>query len=174
MSEEQENVSAGKVRAPRKLFSALWMVGAVVLGCALLGVAAFDEAGQPPEEESAAAGQTITDSPAPVGMPAAQTIALQTGQQWNAILNSNAGTGYVWQLAEELPADSPVSVSLSGVEPDESNCCGFPVPVTLTVTALKPGTAVVHVVYVRPWETDVAPARQEMYKVRVTAAGVGK
>lgn len=176
MSEERERVSDSGTRAPRKLFSTLWMVGAVVLGCVLLGVSALDEGGLVTEDESAAAAGELAsaDSPAPAGMPAAQTIAMQVGQQWNAILNSNAGTGYVWQLAEELPADSPVSVSLSGVEPDESNCCGFPVPVTLTVTALKPGSAVVHVVYVRPWETGVPPARQEVYKVSVTPAGTGK
>lgn len=161
---EQEPQKQG--RGSRLQPATLWMAGAVVAGCALLGFSLLDDSWQEAAERE----------PAPVVEPVMpevstnQTISLRVGQQWTAILESRAGTGYSWQLAEELPAGSPVSVTLSGVEHDESNCCGFPVPVTLTITAQKPGTAEVHLVYVRPWEKDMPPAKQEAYRVTVSAA----
>ena len=109
----------------------------------------------------------VPNPPAPVN--------LQVGQKTTVMLDSNAGTGYVWQLADELPADAPVRVSLFGaVQETDSFCCGFPVPVTLTITGQKPGKALVRVVYVRPWEKGKAPAKQEVFKVRVTAPEAGK
>lgn len=162
MEQEPQNQDRGSRLQP----ATLWMAGAVVAGCALLGFSLLDDSWQEAAERE----------PAPVVEPVMpevstnQTISLRVGQQWTAILESRAGTGYVWQLGEEMPADSPVSVTLSGVEPDESNCCGFPVPVTLTITAQKPGAAEVHLVYVRPWEKNVPPANQEVYKVNVSAA----
>lgn len=162
MEQEPQNQDRGSRLQP----ATLWMAGAVVAGCALLGFSLLDDSWQEAAERE----------PAPVVEPVRpdvstnQTISLRVGQQWTAILESRAGTGYVWQLGEEMPADSPVSVTLSGVEPDESNCCGFPVPVTLTITAQKPGAAEVHLVYVRPWEKNVPPANQEVYKVNVSAA----
>ncbi|MBE6416814.1 MAG: hypothetical protein E7032_09885 [Akkermansiaceae bacterium] len=162
MEQEPQNQDLGSRLQP----GTLWMAGAVVAGCALLGFSLLDDSWQEAAERE----------PAPVVEPVMpevstnQTISLRVGQQWTAILESRAGTGYSWQLAEELPAGSPVSVTLSGVEHDESNCCGFPVPVTLTITAQKPGTAEVHLVYVRPWEKDMPPAKQEAYRVTVSAA----
>ena len=165
MSGTVEQKSENQARATRLQPATLWMAGAVVAGCALLGFSLLDDSWQEASEQE----------PAPVVEPVrpdvstTQTLSLRVGQQWTAILESRAGTGYVWQLGEEMPADSPVSVTLSGVEPDESNCCGFPVPVTLTITAQKPGEAEVYLVYVRPWEKSAPPAKQEIYKVNVTA-----
>lgn len=162
----EEKISETQERASRLQPGVLWMAGAVVAGCALLGFSIMDDGWQKDAPEPV----VPAEPPAPVALPATETISLQEGQQWTAILTSHAGTGYVWQLGEEMPADSPVSVSLSGVEHDESNCCGFPVPVTLTITARKPGAAEVYLVYVRPWERSAPPAKQEIYKVNVTAA----
>ena len=144
----------------RSKMNGLWMTGAVVAG---LGLLAF----------------SMHDNPAPVGMlpPAEQqshatvssrsSMTLHVGQQRMAVLHTRAGTGFGWQLAEPLPAGSPIAASLSGVEHDESNCCGFPVPVTLTITAIKPGKLTLRLVYTRPWEKDKPPARVQMFDVEV-------
>ena len=144
----------------------LLMLGAVAAGVVVLVQAFF--------EDRAAAGEAevpaVLSAPAPaesLTSPAATELSLQVGQQRMVMLHSNAGTGYVWQLEEDLPADSPVSATLTGVEPDESNCCGFPVPVTLTLTAERPGRAELRLIYVRPWERDKAPAKQEIFCVEV-------
>lgn len=160
-----EKRSDNQERTTRLQPGSLWMAGAVVAGCVLLAFSIMDDRWQ----KGAAAPVVPAEAPAPVAPAATESVSLQPGQQWSAILTSHAGTGYVWQLAEDMPADAPISVSLSGVEPDESNCCGFPVPVTLTITAQKSGAAEVHLVYVRPWEKDMPPARQEIYKVNVVA-----
>lgn len=166
MSGTVEQKSENQARATRLQPSTLWMAGAVVAGCALLGFSLLDDGWE--KEEVPPSVPHV--EPVMPEVSTNQTISLRVGQQWTAILESRAGTGYVWQLGKEMPAGSPVSVTLSGVEPDESNCCGFPVPVTLTITAQKPGAAEVHLVYVRPWEKNVPPANQEVYKVNVSAA----
>ena len=102
------------------------------------------------------------DVPAPV--------ALQVGQKCTMMLNSNAGTGYTWQVAEPAASNKVVKVELFGTSPDDSFCCGFPVPVTLTITGQKPGKALVRVVYVRPWEKGKTPAREQSFSVTVSPA----
>ena len=169
MSGMMEQEPQNQERGSRLQSGTLWMAGAVVAGCALLGFSLLDDGWEKEEEPPSVPHVEPAVLPAPVALPTTANISLRVGQQWTAILESRAGTGYVWQLGEEMPADSPVSVTLSGVESDESNCCGFPVPVTLTITARKPGAAEVYLVYVRPWEKNVPPANQEVYKVNVAA-----
>lgn len=163
-----EKKTENQERTSRLQSGMLWMAGAVVAGCALLGFAIMDDGWE--KEAPSVSHEKPAVPPTPIASPTTENISLRVGQQWTAILESRAGTGYSWQLAEELPEGSPVSVTLSGVEHDESNCCGFPVPVTLTITAQKPGTAEVHLVYVRPWEKDMPPAKQEAYRVTVSEA----
>ena len=97
-------------------------------------------------------------------------VALQVGQKCTVMLNSNAGTGYIWQVAEPAASSKVVKVELFGTEPEDSFCCGFPVPVTLTITGQKPGKALVRVVYVRPWEKGKSPAREQSFSVTVSPA----
>lgn len=165
-----EKKTENQERTSRLQPGMLWMAGAVVAGCALLGFAIMDDGWEKESEALSVSHVGPAVPPPPIALPTTENISLRVGQQWTAILESRTGTGYAWQLGEEIPADSPVSVTLSGVEHDESNCCGFPVPVTLTITAQKPGAAEVHLVYVRPWEKNMPPANQEMYRVTVSAA----
>lgn len=98
-------------------------------------------------------------------------VNLQVGQKIAIVLEGNPTTGYLWQEADSLPADSPVKVSLTCVAPEDAGmCCGFPTPTTLTITAVKPGTQVVRVIYSRPWEKDTPPARTECFAVTVKPA----
>lgn len=133
-----------------------WMMsGAVVLGLGLLAFSLCD---------ASAPAETVAPEPA---APKAAPLALQVGQSRMTVLESQAGTGYCWQLAGELPVDAPVAVTLDqGVCKDE-NCCGFPVPVTLTLSGLKPGKALLRFIYARPWEKGKAPLREQIYAVEV-------
>lgn len=146
----------------------LWMAGAVLAGLAMLLVAYFDSLSTVPEAPAAPA-----PVPAEPGLPATQSqltstsVSLQVGQHRTFMLHHNAGTGFCWQLAEPVPADSPVSASLTGVECDEADCCGFPVPVTLVITALKAGKSTLRLIYARPWEKDKAPAKVEIFEIEV-------
>jgi predicted secreted protein len=98
-------------------------------------------------------------------------INLQVGQKTSLVLDGNPTTGYIWQTSPALPADSPVEVQLSYLsKADADMCCGFPTPTTVTITALKPGTQVVRLVYARPWEKKKAPAKTESFKVIISPA----
>lgn len=141
----------------KKLHSNLLALGAVVAGCALLAFSLCDVSA--PAEAGA-------QEPEPAA-PKAAPLALEVGQCCMTVLESQAGTGYCWQLAEELPVDAPVAVTLDqGVCKDE-NCCGFPVPVTLTLSGQKPGKVLLRFIYARPWEKGKAPLREQIYAVEV-------
>lgn len=95
-------------------------------------------------------------------------VNLQVGQSMTVMLHSNAGTGYMWKLSKPVPTGAPVEVSLFGAAPEDEMCCGFPVPVSLTISAVKPGKQRVRVIYARPWEKGKAPAKELIYNVTVT------
>ena len=107
--------------------------------------------------------QNAAEAPVPVN--------LQVGQKVTVLLDGNPTTGFIWRQAETLPADAPVTVDLRCVTQEEGGmCCGFPTPTSLTITAVKPGTQVVRVVYARPWEKGKAPLREKSFAVKVTPA----
>lgn len=145
----------------KKLHSNLLALGAVVAGCALLAFSLCDVSA--PAEAGA-------QEPEPAA-PKAAPLALEVGQCCTVMLESNAGTGYAWQLAEPSAGTGLLRVELFGTQPCESGCCGFPVPVTCNITALKPGRELVRLVYVRPWEKDKTPADEKCFLVTVTEKG---
>ena len=107
--------------------------------------------------------QDAAEAPTPVN--------LQVGQKVTVLLDGNPTTGFIWRQAETLPEDAPVTVDLRCAAREEGGmCCGFPTPTSLTITAVKPGTQVVRVVYARPWEKGKAPLREKSFAVKVTPA----
>ena len=143
----------------KKQYSNLLAAGAVVAGLALLAFSLCDVS---------APAEAVAPEPA---APKAAPLALEVGQCCTVMLESNAGTGYAWQLAEPSAGTGRLRVELFGTQPCESGCCGFPVPVTCNITALKPGRELVRLVYVRPWEKDKAPAAEKCFLVTVTEKG---
>jgi predicted secreted protein len=101
-------------------------------------------------------------------------VSLKVGQQISILLDGNATTGYMWQLAEKLPANSPVRVSIScAAQNDDTFCCGFPTPTTVTIAGIKAGKTMVRLVYARPWEKGKRPAAEECFSVSVKPADAG-
>lgn len=109
----------------------------------------------------------VVEAPA---VSAAAPLNLRPGQRFAVVLDGNPTTGYIWQLADKLPADSCVQVSLTTPVDCEEDCCGFPMPTTLAIIAVKPGAQRVHVVYARPWEKGKSPAEELVYDVVVSSA----
>lgn len=103
---------------------------------------------------------------------AATPVNLQVGQKHTIVLKGNPSTGFIWMLAEEIPADSPVRVELSLIPRKEGSIlCGAPTPTGLTISGVKPGDAVVRVVYRRPWEKGREPVDEKIFSVKVMPAG---
>ena len=102
--------------------------------------------------------------------PAPIPVNLKVGQQTTVLLDGNPTTGYVWRLAGKT---NHIIVSAELTCPAQENnsfCCGFPTPTTLTLTALRPGRTLVRVCYARPWEKHKPAADIRTFVVTVSPA----
>ncbi|MEP6908214.1 MAG: protease inhibitor I42 family protein [Pseudoxanthomonas sp.] len=92
---------------------------------------------------------------------------LRIGQSLAIELDSNASTGYGWELIDDgspqlVPA--PVPVSAEVLPPPMPGAGGMS---RWRFRAVQAGTTTVHLVYRRDWEKEVAPARTVSYRVVV-------
>ena len=82
-------------------------------------------------------------------------------------LESNPSRGYSWELAG--PLDEAIVTSLgSDHEAADGDAVGAPGTQDLSFKAVGAGTTTIALQYVRPWETDVAPAETKDYAVNVS------
>ena len=102
-------------------------------------------------------GEVFTSSPVDVDVDDTFTIELE----------SNPSTGYSWELA--APLDEAIVTSLgSDHEAGDSDAVGAPGTQELSFKAVGAGTTTIALQYVRPWETDVAPAETQDFTVNVS------
>lgn len=102
-------------------------------------------------------GEVFTSSPIDVGVDDTFTIELE----------ANPSTGYSWELAG--PLDEAIVVSLgSDHEAGDSDAVGTPGTQEMSFRAVGAGTTTIALQYVRPWETDVAPAETKDFTVNVS------
>ena len=147
-----------------------WMLVSAVAGLVLLTFAFFDDSSSAGKVEKPAIPPVATAECVAEDSCSAVSLRLQVGQSRMTVLEANATTGYIWQLESALPAGSPVQAELSMVSDCEEGCCGLPTPTTVTITGVKPGKVRLRLVYVRPWEKDRTPAREEEFCIEVLPA----
>lgn len=95
---------------------------------------------------------------------------LQVGETQVLELKGNPTTGFLWALAEPLPADSPVQVTIeyeAAASPRGLVEVGRGGVFKVRYTGVAPGRAVVVLVYARPWEKDEAPHLKTILTVTV-------
>lgn len=101
----------------------------------------------------------------------ASSLTVKAGSTIEISLPSNASTGYGWQLANPLPPESPVSVTIhpETAAPAEGRppLCGAPGTTRVTIRGLRRGTATIRLQYVRPWEKNQPPARTNTLAVTI-------
>ena len=103
-------------------------------------------------------GEVFTSSPIDVSVDDTFTIELE----------ANPSTGYSWELAG--PLDEAIVVSLgSDHEAGDSDAVGAPGTQELSFRAVGEGSTTIALQYVRPWETDVAPAQTQDFSVNVSS-----
>ena len=108
-------------------------------------------------EGSGGSGEVFTSSPIDVAVDDTFVIELE----------ANPSTGYSWELAG--PLDEAVVVALgSDHEAGEGDAVGAPGTQELSFKAVGEGTTTIALQYVRPWETDLAPAETQDFTVNVT------
>jgi inhibitor of cysteine peptidase len=108
----------------------------------------------------ASASSTMTVSDQDTG----KTIDLAKGGTLVVELSSNPSTGYSWAVKGN-PA--PLKLVGSDYKPDQSGKVGAPGVQQFRMEATAPGTSTLKLVYRRPWEKGVAPARTFTLHVKV-------
>lgn len=98
--------------------------------------------------------------------PPGNEIQAKAGQEFTITIESNATTGYQWQLAQ-TPNESIVKFVKSDYKAPQNGRIGQGGEEVWTFKAVAKGTAQISMKYVRSWEKDVAPAKTQTYTVVV-------
>lgn len=93
-------------------------------------------------------------------------IETTVGQQFTVTLESNATTGYQWQLANPLN-ESIVKLVGSEYKAPQDGRIGQGGQEVWTFKAAGKGTTQISMKYVRSWEKDVPPAQTKTFTVTV-------
>jgi len=94
-------------------------------------------------------------------------LEVKVGQEFNITLESNPSTGYGWQLAKQLNETILVLIGFEYKSSGSGLIVGAGGTEIWTFKAVKSGTAEISLKYVRPWETDVPPIKEENYGIIV-------
>lgn len=93
-------------------------------------------------------------------------IMVRIDQQFIISLESNATTGYKWQMT--TPAYTGIlRLVNSRFAPPDTNLAGAPGRQKWLFQATGPGRTVIRLEYVRPWEKNTAPAKKAVFNVTV-------
>lgn len=96
----------------------------------------------------------------------AQQLKTAVGQKFTITLQSNATTGYSWQLAK--PIESKMLKFLgSKYSPKVTGLVGSGGLEQWNFIALKRGRTKVSFKYVRPWEKDIQPVDTRSYQITI-------
>jgi predicted secreted protein len=98
------------------------------------------------------------------GSASFEVIKANIGEEFTVTLESNKTTGYEWQLAEPLDKDILLFVNSKYIT-NESNLIGSGGKEIWIFKALKAGKAAISFRYVRPWEKNIPPAKEETFSV---------
>jgi inhibitor of cysteine peptidase len=98
------------------------------------------------------------------------SLEIYSGDKFVFYIESNPSTGYTWQMASgtdenvvELSSQETIPAPATTPTP----VVGAPGQEKFTFTATGKGLAAITLNYVRPWETDVAPANTRIINVKV-------
>lgn len=138
--------------------------GAIVLACAMAlpGCASGTDDAPSADKTSANAPQDAV-----VDARADGETRLRRGQLLAIELDSNASTGYTWEIVEDgSPVLEPAPVPASAA-PTVAPMPGAGGTSRWRFRAAQSGTTNLRLVYRRSWEKDVEPARTASYRVVV-------
>jgi inhibitor of cysteine peptidase len=126
--------------------------------------AACAETASRQDATSGAIGDPRVREPEERGDPAA--YVLTPGETFEIRLPANPTTGFSWALGPSLD-DSVVREVSTIYQPDESGKVGGGGTSVWKFAAVGPGRTRIVMLYRRPWEPEVAPAKLSVYSVAV-------
>jgi predicted secreted protein len=94
------------------------------------------------------------------------SIHVAQGREFALRLESNASTGYSWELARPLD-DARLALVGSRYVQGQSSLVGAPGSELWTFRAVARGQTTIDLEYVRSWETEQTPARTASFSVSV-------
>jgi predicted secreted protein len=94
------------------------------------------------------------------------SILVAAGKPFAIRFWSSPGTGYSWDFAVELDRKLLEFLAEKTEEPGNMRLGGKEL-VVWTFRALAAGETVIAMKYARPWETEAAPARTHLFKVKI-------
>jgi len=100
------------------------------------------------------------------------TVETRVGQSFTIALESNPTTGYRWQFAKPLDKNMLKVISASH-SIDHPNLAGSGGKQIWTIDALNPGTTTIYLKYVRSWEKDQPPAKEESFVIVIKEKQAG-
>lgn len=86
-------------------------------------------------------------------------FAMKVGDEFVLTLESNPSTGYLWRLAEKPDENTVTLVSSEYRAVPDTKRVGAGGNEVWTFRAKGKGKAAINLIYVRPWEKDIPPAR---------------
>lgn len=95
-----------------------------------------------------------------------KSIETQSGQSFTITLEANATTGYQWQFAKPLD-ESLLKLVGSEYLPDKTELVGVGGKQVWVFQAIKAGKTVVYFKYVRPWEKNNPPEKEELFTITI-------
>jgi inhibitor of cysteine peptidase len=96
---------------------------------------------------------------------AGTTVALAVGDSLVVTLESNASTGYAWEVVAPLPESLEQEGEPEYFAPEDQDVVGAPGAQEFTFAVVSAGTGALDLAYVRPWEEDVEP--EATYEVTI-------
>jgi len=133
----------------------------VLLACAMALPGCATESGEKAETSGNASDSFLIDAHAD------GETRLRRGQLLAIALDSNASTGYAWEIVEDgSPVLEPVPVPAS-TAPAAPPMPGAGGTSRWRYRAVQTGTTTLHLVYRRSWEQGVEPVRTASYRVVV-------
>lgn len=103
---------------------------------------------------------------APKPVSTSDSLEAKVGQEFTITLESNATTGYQWQLAKPLD-ESMVTLVGSEYKAPQDGRIGQGGEEVWTFKAMGTGKSEIAMKYVRPWEKDVQPVEERTFTVTV-------
>lgn len=91
-------------------------------------------------------------------------INITVGKEFVITLDANATTGYEWQLASPID-DSLIRLVSSEYVPDKTNLVGSGGKSVWTFKAIRAGKTQISFKYIRPWEKNIPPVKEVVYRV---------
>jgi predicted secreted protein len=101
------------------------------------------------------------------------TASIAVTEMLNLRLPVQGGTGFAWALARPMPSDDPVRWVSSATEAPgapQTERVGGREWYEITFVGARPGRTTIELVYRRPWEADVPPAKTYRVDVEVVKA----